>query len=85
MPSMSGLSSRSTLMFTNFLFMREAISLLNIPVDAEGDQKSLREVGEEIFADGQRTSDALESLGLKHLTNGEARAILAKRLEASTD
>lgn len=63
--------------------LREAIFLLSLPVEAEGDQKSLREVSEEIFADGQRTSDALESLGLKHLTNGEARAVLAKRLEAS--
>lgn len=65
--------------------LREAIFLLSLPVDAEGDQKSLKEVSEEIFADGQRTSDALESLGVKHLTNGEARAVLAKRLEASID
>ncbi|KAG4437008.1 hypothetical protein IFR05_007512 [Cadophora sp. M221] len=65
--------------------LREAILLLSLPVEAEGEQKSLRNVSEEIFADGQRASDALESLGFKHLTNGEARAVLAKRLEASTD
>lgn len=65
--------------------LREAIILLSLPVDAEGEQKSLREVSEEIFADSHRTSDALEGLGMKHLTNGEARAVLAKRLEASTE
>ncbi|CZT42701.1 related to Rad50-interacting protein 1 [Rhynchosporium secalis] len=65
--------------------LREAIFLLSLPVDSEGGQMSLSEVSEQIFAGGQRTSDALESLELKYLTNAEARTIMAKRLEANND
>lgn len=65
--------------------LREAIALLNIPVEAEDGRMPLKEISEAIFADGQRTQDMLESLGMKHLTNGEARTVLAKRLEASTE
>ncbi|PBP20860.1 RINT-1 family protein [Diplocarpon rosae] len=65
--------------------LREAIALLNIPVEAEDGRMPLKEISDEIFADSKRTQTALESLGMKHLTNGEARAVLAKRLEASTE
>ncbi|KAL2072197.1 hypothetical protein VTL71DRAFT_11540 [Oculimacula yallundae] len=66
--------------------LREAIYLLSLPVEAEsGDQMSLDEVNEQIFAGGQNTTDVLENLGLKHLTNGEARSVMVRRLEVNCD
>lgn len=65
--------------------LREAIALLNIPQEAEDGREPLKEISEEIFGTAQRTAEALDRLGMKHLTNGEARMVLAKRLEAMSD
>ncbi|KAI9052442.1 hypothetical protein LZ554_003788 [Drepanopeziza brunnea f. sp. 'monogermtubi'] len=65
--------------------LREAIHLLNIPVEAGEGEMGLKEISEEIFAGAERTSAMLERLGMEYLSNGEARAVLARRLEASTD
>lgn len=65
--------------------LREAIHLLNIPIEAGNGVPGLKEISEEIFAGAERTEKVLGELGMGHLTNGEARAVLARRLEASTE
>ncbi len=50
--------------------LKEAVDLLNIPVKAEDGQKTLKEIGEAIFAGGLHTQMALQDLGMVQLTNG---------------
>lgn len=65
--------------------LKEAAALLNLPVEAEEGRMPLMEACEEIYAGGAQAKYALENLGMTHLTNFEARSILAKRLETQQD
>ena len=61
--------------------LKEAAALLNLPVEAEEGRMPLMEACQEIYAGGAQAKLALETLGMTHLTNFDARSILAKRLE----
>jgi hypothetical protein len=65
--------------------LKEAVALLNLPLEAEEGRMPLREACQEIFAGNLLAKEALENLGMTHLTNSEARLILARRLETSQD
>ncbi|CZR64216.1 related to Rad50-interacting protein 1 [Phialocephala subalpina] len=62
--------------------LTEAATLLNLPLEAEDGQMNLKEAWQKILGNsGQQAADALATLGMNHLTVGEARLVLAKRVE----
>ncbi|KAE9369554.1 RINT-1 family protein [Stipitochalara longipes BDJ] len=65
--------------------LKEAAALLSLPVEAEEGGTPLMEACQEIYAGGAQAKEALENLGMIHLTNYEARSVLAKRLETQQD
>jgi hypothetical protein len=65
--------------------LKEAAALLNLPLEAEEGREPLKEACAGIFAGNLPAKEALENLGMTHLTNSEARLILARRLETSQD
>jgi hypothetical protein len=65
--------------------LKEAAALLNLPVEAEEGRMPLKEAGEKIYAGGAQAKEALENLGMTHLTIFEARSILGRRLEIHQD
>ncbi|RDL31891.1 RINT-1 family protein-like protein [Venustampulla echinocandica] len=64
--------------------LREAATLLSLPLEAEEGNLSLKEASEEIFATNPQAEAALNKLGLERLTNYEARQVLQKRVEGSS-
>lgn len=78
--SMQGTSSPFSM-----LKLEEAAYLLNLPIEDENSEKTLQGVYSEVFSDGQAAQHALQSLGITHLSNKEARAVLARRVEANSD
>jgi hypothetical protein len=74
--------SESTLVMPK---LKEAAALLNLPLEAEEGRMPLKEACQAIFAGNLPAKEALENLGMTHLTNSEARLILARRLETSQD
>jgi len=65
--------------------LKEAAALLSLPIEAEEGRMPLMEACQEIYAGGAQAKAALEDLGMTHLTNYEARSVLAKRLETQQD
>jgi hypothetical protein len=65
--------------------LREAVTLLNLPLAAEDDGLSLKKVCDDIYATNQRAAEALEHLGMTHINNAEAREILKRRVEANDE
>jgi RAD50-interacting protein 1 len=65
--------------------LKEAAALLSLPVEAEDGRLPLMKACQEIYAGGAQAKLALEMLGMTHLTNFDARSILAKRLETQQD
>ncbi|KAF4630599.1 hypothetical protein G7Y89_g7538 [Cudoniella acicularis] len=64
--------------------LKEGVSLLNLPVEPEAGQMSLKDACTEIFATSPQAEAALKWLGLNRLSNFEARVILQKRVEAAS-
>ncbi|KAE8445591.1 hypothetical protein EG329_013224 [Mollisiaceae sp. DMI_Dod_QoI] len=65
--------------------LTEAAALLNLPLEAEEGQMNLRDARQELFGDSQQAAEALVALEMNHLTVGEARLVLAKRVEINSD
>jgi hypothetical protein len=65
--------------------LMEAAALLNLPLEVEEGREPLKEACQGIFAGNLSAKETLENLGMTHLTNSEARLILARRLETSQD
>ena len=65
--------------------LREAVTLLNLPLAAEDDGTPLEKARDNIFASNQGAAEILEHLGMTHLNNAEARDILRKRVEANVE
>lgn len=60
----------------------DAVRLLAIPVDPEEGDMGLQEAGRKMFeADGEVAKEVLAALGVETLTVGEARRLLARRVE----
>lgn len=60
----------------------EGAALLSLPVETEGEQISLKEAYQGIFA-GEGAEPMLKKLGLLRLSNFEAKRIIQHRVEAS--
>jgi hypothetical protein len=65
--------------------LKEGAALLNLPLEAEEGRMPLQEACQEIYAGGAQAKEALENLGMSHLTIFEARSILGRRLEVHQD
>lgn len=65
--------------------LKEGAALLNLPLEAEEGRMPLQEACQEIYAGGAQAKEALENLGMTHLTIFEARSILGRRLEVHQD
>lgn len=66
--------------------LKEAATLLNLPLEIDGESRmSLKEMYKEVFATNQQATEALEKLGMTHLSNNDARMVLPRRVEASDD
>lgn len=63
--------------------LMEGAVLLSLPIEAEGENISLKQAYQQIFADGEGAERMLKKLGLVRLSNFEARRILQHRVEAS--
>lgn len=63
----------------------EAVMLLNLPLDPEEGNISLKQVYDEVFAANQQAVDILNTLGMSHLTGDDAKRILLRRVEANDD
>lgn len=62
--------------------LMEGAALLSLPVETEGEQISLKEAYQGIFA-GEGAEPMLKKLGLLRLSNFEAKRIIQHRVEAS--
>lgn len=65
--------------------LTEAAKLLNLPLEAEEGQLGLKDAREDIFGNSQQATESLATLGVNHLTVGEARLVLAKRVEINSE
>jgi RAD50-interacting protein 1 len=66
--------------------LKEATALLNLPVEAEEGRTPLKDACQAIiYSGGLQAKEALENLGMSHVTVFEARLILGKRLETHQD
>lgn len=65
--------------------LTEAAALLNLPLEAEEGQMDLKNARDQIFGNSQQAAEALVTLGVNHLTVGEARLVLAKRVEINSE
>ena len=63
--------------------LREGVTLLNVPVEAEGGNHSLKEVSQQIFDNNRMCQIALDNMGISRITPNDARLILQHRVEAS--
>ncbi|TAQ87617.1 hypothetical protein B7494_g4067 [Chlorociboria aeruginascens] len=63
--------------------LKDGIRLLNLPVDSPKDKIGLLDACNEVFANNEQANALLENLGIVHLSNTNARAILKRRVEAS--
>jgi hypothetical protein len=63
----------------------EAVVLLNLPLEAEDGRMTLKTASQEIFGGSQEAHAALEALSVKHLMLGEARVVLARRVEINSE
>lgn len=64
--------------------LKEAATLLSLPLEADKRGVSLKEACEEVFATNSQAEAVLKKLGLERLSNYEARQILQKRVEGSS-
>lgn len=60
----------------------QCITLLNLPLEPEEGQVSLKEASQDLFATNARAEQLITRLGVK-LSNYEARTILGRRVEAN--
>jgi hypothetical protein len=65
--------------------LKEGAALLDLPLEAEEGRMPLQEACQEIYAGGAQAKEALENLGMTHLTIFEARSVLGRRLEVHQD
>lgn len=65
--------------------LREAAALLSLPSEAEEGRRPYKQACDEIFGGKKSAEDALENLGMTHLNNNDARLILARRIEQSSE
>ena len=64
--------------------LRQGVRLLNLPLIAEDDSAiSLKSASGAIYATNTQADEVLQTLGLDEITRTDARAILARRVEAS--
>jgi len=59
----------------------DAVSLLNLPVEAAEGALSLGKVNHMVFTDNEEAKKALDQLGIDSLTPANARKILQRRVE----
>lgn len=64
--------------------LREGVEFLNLPLEPEDGGLSLKEATDLMFTSNAGATEVLERLKMNHLSNAHARAILQKRVEAST-
>lgn len=64
--------------------LADASALLNLPLEAE-QGLDLKTTRDRIFGSSQQASEVLVELGLNHLTIGEARMVLSKRVEINSE
>lgn len=69
----------------NLSKLTEAAALLNLPLEAEEGQMDLKNARDQIFGSSQQAAEALKTLAVNHLTVGEARMVLAKRVEINSE
>jgi RAD50-interacting protein 1 len=63
--------------------LKDALVLLNLPVDAENGNLSLKAASDRIFTDNTEAKKTLEELGIVTITPANARQILQRRVENS--
>ena len=64
---------------------RQGVEFLNLPLEpADEDSLSLEQASELVFSSNAGATEVLEKLKMNYLTNSQARAILQRRVEAST-
>jgi hypothetical protein len=63
----------------------DASALLNVPLEAGEGQMDLKNARDQIFGTSQQATEALVTLCINHLTVGEARLVLAKRVEINSE
>jgi hypothetical protein len=63
--------------------LREAASLLNLPIAAQDGVISLSSAYERIFSDNAEAKKVIDELGFSTITYQEARKVLQRRVEAS--
>ena len=65
--------------------LREAAVLMNLPLEAHEGRVPLRDTYTEITTSTSAAKEALEHLGMSHLTNREAQVVLERRLEIGSN
>jgi RAD50-interacting protein 1 len=63
--------------------LREAVSLLNLPIEARDGVMSLSSTYERIFSNNTEAKKVIDELGFSTISYQEARRILQRRVEAS--
>ena len=64
--------------------LRQGVQLLNLPLSVQEDQAiSLMDASKAIYATNTQADEVLKRLGLDEISRADARAILARRVEAS--
>jgi hypothetical protein len=64
--------------------LRQGVQLLNLPLSAEEDSPiTLMEASGAIYSTNAEADEILKKLGLDQISRNDARAILARRVEAS--
>ena len=65
--------------------LHEGMRLLNLPVETEGGDLTLKQASDRVFVDNDEARKVLEELQLESLTPQNARYILQRRVENSED
>jgi hypothetical protein len=61
--------------------LNEAMRLLSLPAEVEGDAMCLKKASDRVFTDNDEARKVLEELGLGALTPPSARQVLQRRVE----
>ena len=61
--------------------LSDALRLLNLPVDAQGGEMSLKHATDRVFTDNTEAKKVLDELEIDSLTPANARQILQRRVE----
>ena len=61
----------------------EGVALLNLPVEGEDGEVTIKEAIKAFYSTAENTESVLKQLGLSRLTNYEARCIFQRRVEAN--